>query len=344
MEGTGEIDMGSRHWRRSKWLGCLLVLLACFVAHAGTRHYYYTDPQGTVLAEADAQGNIIATYDYAPYGNQAMGTPPNGPGYTGHVNDPDTGLSYMQARYYDPTIGRFLSTDPVGPSPGGAFNFNRYAYASNNPIMNIDPDGRQSTMAGWWAGQAVMAQQSPQQVQQLNQQNAAQAKLVLGALASTAASPAAGFVAKTAIAVASDSLAAGSLTAGLMANGPAVVASGSLLAEGVAAANGINAPMSPLSTIMDGEVSLTAGQSSNLARFEKSLPSGSLRADVDSLGSGVVFSATVPGRVPGSSAVYQKTVDSAGQTSSYLKTTFAPDGSVVHIKDKINNAIIPHDQ
>lgn len=329
---------GFTHWSN------VFAMLVCGALHAQqhTVTYVYTDPQGTPLAEADAQGNIIAGYDYTAYGSQAMGTPPNGPGYTGHVSDADAGLSYMQARYYDPSIRRFLSTDPAVPSPGGVFNFNRYAYASNNPLTNIDPDGRQSTMdAGWWTGQAIMAQQSPQQVQQLNQQNAAQARVVLGALTTAAASPEGGFVAKTAMAVASDSLAAGSLTVGLMANGPAVVASGSLLVEGVAAANGVNAPMS---TMMEGEFSLTAGQSSNFARFEKSLPSGSLGAKVDSLGSGVVFSATVPGRVPGSSAVYQKTVDSAGQTSSYLKTTFAPDGSVVHIKDKINNVIIPHDQ
>ncbi|WP_350016417.1 RHS repeat-associated core domain-containing protein [Rhodanobacter sp. IGA1.0] len=324
----------------------VLGLLLWGAAHAGTHHYYYTDPQGTVLAKTDAQGNIIATYEYTPYGVPVAGMSgsPDGVGYTGHVNDPETGLVYMQARYYDP-MGRMLSVDPMGPTSGNVFSFNRYAYVNNNPIANIDPDGRQSTMdAGWWTGQAIMAQQSPQQVQQLNQQNAAQAQLVLGTLATAAASPAAGFVAKTAVAVVYDSLAAGSLAAGLMANGPAVVASGSLLAEGVAAANGVNAPMSPLSTMMDGEISLTTGQSSNLARFEKSLPSGNLGVDVDSLGGGVVFSATVPGRVPGSSAVYQKTVDNAGQTSSYLKTTFAPNGSVVHIKDKINNTIIPHDQ
>jgi RHS repeat-associated protein len=117
-------------------------MLLAGVAHAGTRHYYYTDPQGTVLAKADAQGNIIASYDYAPYGTQALGTAPSGPGYTGHVNDPDTGLVYMQARYYDPSTGRFLSADPAGPSPGNLFNFNRYDYANNNPINHTDPDGR----------------------------------------------------------------------------------------------------------------------------------------------------------------------------------------------------------
>ncbi len=118
--------------------------LLCAMAHAGTAHYYYTDPQGTVLAKADAQGNIIASYDYKPYGAQALGAPPNGPGYTGHVNDPDTGLVYMQQRYYDPSVGRFLSVDPVRPAAGNPFNFSRYAYANDNPARFTDPDGRQS--------------------------------------------------------------------------------------------------------------------------------------------------------------------------------------------------------
>jgi RHS repeat-associated protein len=71
-----------------------------------------------------------------------MSAGPDGPGYTGHVNDPDTGFVYMQQRYYDPDKGGFLSADPLGPSEGNVFNFGRYDYASNNPILNIDPDGR----------------------------------------------------------------------------------------------------------------------------------------------------------------------------------------------------------
>ncbi|MGS0998315.1 hypothetical protein [Rhodanobacter sp. UC4451_H18] len=61
-----------------------VLMLAAGQLHAeDTVHYYYTDPQGTVLAKADATGNVIATYDYAPYGSQALGMPPSGPGYTG---------------------------------------------------------------------------------------------------------------------------------------------------------------------------------------------------------------------------------------------------------------------
>lgn len=130
--------------------GCVLALLVSGFAHArqnGTVTYVYTDPQGTPLAEADAQGNITATFDYAPYGTIALGTPPNGPGYTGHVDDPETNLIYMQHRYYDAATGRFVSVDPVSPTAANIFTFNRYDYANDNPARYIDPDGRTCTEA-----------------------------------------------------------------------------------------------------------------------------------------------------------------------------------------------------
>lgn len=125
--------------------GCVLALLVSGFAHAqqnGTVTYVYTDPQGTPLAEADTQGNITATFDYTPYGTIAMGTSPDGPGYAGHVNDPETNLSYMQGRYYDAATGMFLSIDPKQPKAGDSFSFSRYAYVHDNPINNIDPDGK----------------------------------------------------------------------------------------------------------------------------------------------------------------------------------------------------------
>ena len=61
----------------------------------------------------------------------------------GHVVDGLTGLSYMQARYYDPFAARFLAIDPLAADAGG---FNRYWYANNNPYTFIDPDGRCAAM------------------------------------------------------------------------------------------------------------------------------------------------------------------------------------------------------
>ncbi|MGY4165127.1 RHS repeat-associated core domain-containing protein [Luteibacter sp. PvP120] len=132
----------------SAWLTALLILTAMVCASMGVAHaaetitYYYTSPQGTVLTKADASGNILSNADYRPYGTQAMGTPEQGPGYTGHVNDVDSGLVYMQARYYAPDVGRFLSSDWDEPRAGNTASFNRFAYAANNPVVNQDANGR----------------------------------------------------------------------------------------------------------------------------------------------------------------------------------------------------------
>jgi RHS repeat-associated protein len=76
---------------------------------------------------------------YKPFGDTIETEKKDEIGYTGHKFDKSLGLSYMQARYYDPVIGRFYSNDPVGFS--NVHNFNRYAYANNNPYKYTDPDG-----------------------------------------------------------------------------------------------------------------------------------------------------------------------------------------------------------
>jgi RHS repeat-associated protein len=78
-------------------------------------------------------------------------------GFTGHVNDANTGLVYMQQRYYDPIAGRFLSTDPVLTDANTGASFNRYVYANNSPYKYIDPDGRQQTLAFCLGGPAGCA-------------------------------------------------------------------------------------------------------------------------------------------------------------------------------------------
>ncbi len=78
---------------------------------------------------------------HSPYGG-SIETPRDDLGYAGHQFDTQLSLTYMQARYYDPAIGRFYSNDPVGFSASDLHSFNRYAYANNNPYKYIDPDGR----------------------------------------------------------------------------------------------------------------------------------------------------------------------------------------------------------
>ncbi len=110
-----------------------------------TTTYVHTDGLRSPVAETNASGVVTSSTRYEPYGTVygSSVAPVQGPGYTGHVRDVDTGLSYMQQRYYDPLAGRFLSVDPIEASAG---SFNRYWYANNNPYTNIDPDGRQSSM------------------------------------------------------------------------------------------------------------------------------------------------------------------------------------------------------
>ena len=84
---------------------------------------------------------------YTPYGQPIGPAAPNEPGYTGKFEEPDLGIQNFGARWYDPRIGRFLSTDPVGFDPQNPQSFNRYAYANNNPYKYVDPDGRAAETA-----------------------------------------------------------------------------------------------------------------------------------------------------------------------------------------------------
>lgn len=136
----------------AKWLvGSWMLVMACAgvgSAHAQTVEYIHTDALGTPVAVTDANRNVIERSEYEPYGMLLNRPLTDGPGYTGHVSDAATGLSYMQQRYYDSSIGRFLSVDPIAANGNNGGNFNRYWYASNNPYKFTDPDGRYVCNAG----------------------------------------------------------------------------------------------------------------------------------------------------------------------------------------------------
>jgi RHS repeat-associated protein len=135
--------------------------------------YQHTDALGSPVATTNETGNVIERNDYEPYG-AIIGKPNySGIGYTGHVMDGGTGLTYMQQRYYDQSVGRFLSVDPVTASSITGANFNRYWYASNNPYKNTDPDGRcdgPSTCRIEWEEKAVARGKMTQQQKHENDQ------------------------------------------------------------------------------------------------------------------------------------------------------------------------------
>lgn len=131
--GPDNYPPGASGSRRYIYLGRHLV------AEDGSngRLYHHTDALGSPTRTTTVTGAASTRNLYQPYGwgpvQMSM------PGFTGHVADAETGLSYLQARYYDPYAGRFLAVDPI---EAGAESFNRYAYASNNPYRFVDPDGR----------------------------------------------------------------------------------------------------------------------------------------------------------------------------------------------------------
>ena len=108
-----------------------------------TTNYEHTDALHSPIAETDSAGNVSGGKRFTPYGEPGDQIYAQGLGFTGHMADGATGLTYAQQRYYDPVIGRFLSTDPVQASDNGA-SFNRYNYANNNPYRFTDPDGREA--------------------------------------------------------------------------------------------------------------------------------------------------------------------------------------------------------
>ena len=104
---------------------------------AGVATYYHADGLGSIVATTDASGTVTSRRQYDAWGNLEQGADQPGYAFTGREWDPETGLYYYRARYYDPKIGRFISEDPIGLAGG----INLLQYVSNNPTGRVDPFG-----------------------------------------------------------------------------------------------------------------------------------------------------------------------------------------------------------
>ncbi len=110
-----------------------------------TINWMQRDHLSSVRLMTDATGTVISENHFRPYGERtdvqvSLTVPRESKGWIGERDDPETGLTYLNARYYDPVLARFVSPDWFDPSMLGV-GTNRYAYALNNPIAHKDPSG-----------------------------------------------------------------------------------------------------------------------------------------------------------------------------------------------------------
>jgi RHS repeat-associated protein len=137
--------------------------------HPSYRRYYYgkeplavldsgqsvrflsVDALGSVSDFTTTSGTLYQSRQYDAWGQYRNGTAPaaNQPklGYTGHQFDPETGLVYARARYYDAETGVFLSRDTYEGDLSDAPSLHRYLYVRGNPLRYADPDGNSDTAA-----------------------------------------------------------------------------------------------------------------------------------------------------------------------------------------------------
>ena len=112
-----------------------------------TLYYIDTDRLGSPREVIDPVTNtIVWRWDADPFGSTAANDDPDGDGvaftldlrFPGQYYDSETGLHYNYFRYYDPSTGRYITSDPIGLEGG----INTYGYVSGNPVNHIDPTGK----------------------------------------------------------------------------------------------------------------------------------------------------------------------------------------------------------
>lgn len=143
----------------------------CGFNYNGTDYYYRKNTLGDVLAIYDKFGNLKCRYVYDAWGNHKIYDESgnellpesinigniNSIRYRSYYWDKEFGLYYLQSRYYDPALGRFISPDSMNYlSPDDILGLNLYCYCSDNPVMNIDPTGTWS-WGRFFKGVAIVA-------------------------------------------------------------------------------------------------------------------------------------------------------------------------------------------
>lgn len=114
----------------------------------GVKGYYLKNGHGDIVNIADKDGQILNTYAYDLWGNTTSETEliSNPFRYSGEYLDSSLELQYLRSRWYDPSIGRFISKDSYEGDIQNPLSLNRYTYVENNPLIYIDPLGNHKVL------------------------------------------------------------------------------------------------------------------------------------------------------------------------------------------------------
>ncbi len=122
-----------------------------------TEYYYLTNVQGDIVALLDESGNFAVQYSYDAWGDPLSTTGSmadtlgsrNSLRYRSYVFDDETGLYYLQSRYYDPEICRFINADTYAATGQGLIGNNMFVYCLNNPANFVDRAGTNAMALEW---------------------------------------------------------------------------------------------------------------------------------------------------------------------------------------------------
>src|SRR5436305_10884532 len=137
MRGPVEISHGTQSLRLRR---------QPLAASRSTTEFYNADGLGSITSLGTSAGALSDSFAYDAFGNlgSSTGSFAQSFRYTGREWDSEAGLYYYRARYYDPTIGRFISEDPIRFTAGIDF----YTYAGDNPVAYSDPTGLKTCCRG----------------------------------------------------------------------------------------------------------------------------------------------------------------------------------------------------
>lgn len=120
------------------------------MTRGGQTYFFHTNAHGDIISVTDSSKTRVATYNYDPWGKllSSTGTLGNPFRYSGYYFDTETGLYYLQSRYYSPELCRFLTKDldskraPDIKQLLEPLSLNAYSYCEGNPVKYVDPEGR----------------------------------------------------------------------------------------------------------------------------------------------------------------------------------------------------------